>query len=1468
MDIVREFKNHLLIQKNPPSHLTIKNYLSDVRRFINWFEKTYTISFEPQQLSTDVISRFQRETQLTGHSSLPAASSLKRYLSSLRKFAAFLEESGAINNNPFLQLQQSLHQTDPFFFKEFKNYLFTEHASRLTIKNYLADLKQFIDWLGQVVDNESAVAGQAQNSNLLTSIDNYVLDQYKTRLLNEAKLSPISINRKLSSLRRYIRWLSDKGILEDILMQPEPESTKTVTQEEFPTVQMPELPLTVLQGISEKNETGQSHYSRFAPFRLMQKTTKAINLGTDLLFFGPIAQFAEAIHYSVWKKGKKTIFAPVTTILKSSSYIPTGVSVKTIIPKASSIMPPRSANLTSVLERIQQYRIGSKPETVHNFAKALYAPLKLSTQSMDWKQKVLYHIRYTRPDWYKKYHSFAFVHYLHIGILIIGTVISGALLFATWSGTGSGQKQAVLAAQDTAPPRTLSFQGRLLDNTDTPITAETPLRFALYNSPSASGAALLWQETQDIKPDQNGYFTATLGERNRLDQSLFANNPALYIGLTVGDNQELTPRQQIPTTDYAVNSQTVEGLQPITDNPDIAQNVLLALDSSGNLTIGGNGSHTFQATGSQFNISGQTILLTTNLGSNGNIKIAPDGSGIIDLEKPIQNISNYIGPSGIPGAVEVDDLLSVFATSSSQSALTVNQNSTGDIISGKSGGIDRFTFDSNGNEFINGNLVLNGDTIGTNSTVFDIGGSSVKSLSIGDNASILSLGGSSGVTSINNSLSVQGSVTANGLLTANAGITISAGQKLMLPDFSPNGIPFINGNNQMVQDAGNFSWDDANKILNVFGSLCLQDTAAACSGSTPGTIYAANTTIESADLAENYVSSQILKPGDLVVLEGQGNTEAVLESTTPYQKQLIGIISTKPGVTLNSDAKTDAQHPYLYPLALQGRVPVNVSNINGTIQAGDDITSSSIPGVAMKASSSGQIIGKALESYNDSNPNDVGQIMVFVNLSYQTFPTAITDNGNIMGASESGVLTDNTNQNADQPMESTNLLESLSNITGTIELGAMQLQTLTIQSLSVATDNITIGGETLKDYITQIVDQILEQQLNKHFAQLPQNPQIIDPVASNSAQIADQNISQSITPTPAASISAAGQTVNSENASPAATIVYNIYNSIATPSAIATPSGTPTPTITPTPTDTDTQLEASDSGTIEPDSSSTTELFDSESIDNDTYEPAASLSGQLKNASNLQANFGTFNQGLVALGPTSLTDVGVQGTISINNNLKITADAIDTIGSDLNIQPLRQGNILFMGGLVAIDTQGNLRVNGDAVFSHNVTIKGELAAGIIAPIPNNDLIINLKNKLDKTGSSLIITSASGSGVVRINQSGDLTSSGTATFNSVASSGFSIIRGAQADTSMTETVANGSAGTGVISAYETERTIITPFVTAHSLIYITPTSDTDNVTPYLARQTVEDPNSGTQGSFTVAIPTTVTKDVGFNWWIVN
>ena len=225
----------------------------------------------------------------------------------------------------------------------------------------------------------------------------------------------------------------------------------------------------------------------------------------------------------------------------------------------------------------------------------------------------------------------------------------------------------------------------------------------------------------------------------------------------------------------------------------------------------------------------------------------------------------------------------------------------------------------------------------------------------------------------------------------------------------------------------------------------------------------------------------------------------------------------------------------------------------------------------------------------------------------------------------------------------------------------------------------------------------------------------------------------------------------------------------------------------------------------------------------------------------------------MAFGPSTLSDVAIAGNLNINGSLILANNSINTLGSDLEIQPLRQGNLSIMAGLVLIDTNGNLKVSGDATFAKNVTVNDTLKAKIIAPIPDSDLAINLNKK-----SNLSIKNSSGNNTLSINHLGDIISSGSAKFANLA-----IIRGAQADDSITQTTASSSAGTAIITAHETERTIISQFVKEDSLIYLTATSDTQGLTPYVARQTAEDSSKETKGSFTIAIPYSINADIKIN-----
>ncbi len=108
------------------------------------------------------------------------------------------------------------------------------------------------------------------------------------------------------------------------------------------------------------------------------------------------------------------------------------------------------------------------------------------------------------------------------------------------------------------------------------------------------------------------------------------------------------------------------------------------------------------------------------------------------------------------------------------------------------------------------------------------------------------------------------------------------------------------------------------------------------------------------DLAERYQISGEVEPGDVLVLDPDVPFHMKKSPGIPYDAALSGVVSTRPGFILGTGG--DAS------VALVGRVPVKVTVSQGAIRAGDALTSSAVPGVAMKATRAGRIIGRALES--------------------------------------------------------------------------------------------------------------------------------------------------------------------------------------------------------------------------------------------------------------------------------------------------------------------------------------------------------------------------------------------------------------------------------------------------------------------------------------------------------------------------
>jgi hypothetical protein len=135
------------------------------------------------------------------------------------------------------------------------------------------------------------------------------------------------------------------------------------------------------------------------------------------------------------------------------------------------------------------------------------------------------------------------------------------------------------------------------------------------------------------------------------------------------------------------------------------------------------------------------------------------------------------------------------------------------------------------------------------------------------------------------------------------------------------------------------------------------------------------------DYAETFPATPDLDAGDIVMVDAENaNGYGVKKSDTAYENTLLGVISTKPGFL------TGKTSPGTQPVALAGRVPVKVNTESGEIKPGDPITSSSTPGVGMKAAEAGRVIGIALQGWNEDG---VGMITVFVNPSWWNGPASL-----------------------------------------------------------------------------------------------------------------------------------------------------------------------------------------------------------------------------------------------------------------------------------------------------------------------------------------------------------------------------------------------------------------------------------------------------------------------------------------------
>ncbi|MFZ2616386.1 MAG: hypothetical protein WA077_10370, partial [Anaerolineae bacterium] len=140
------------------------------------------------------------------------------------------------------------------------------------------------------------------------------------------------------------------------------------------------------------------------------------------------------------------------------------------------------------------------------------------------------------------------------GNVLFTLLMIGLLLWAS----SAGALPLRLLGPNVPSTNTIAYQGRLADAGGSPLTGAYSIIFRLYNA--ASGGAPLWEEQwtgQNGVQVSDGLFNVMLGSLTPIPQAVVTGNNTLWLGITVGTDDEMAPRVQLGSVPFAVQALTV-----------------------------------------------------------------------------------------------------------------------------------------------------------------------------------------------------------------------------------------------------------------------------------------------------------------------------------------------------------------------------------------------------------------------------------------------------------------------------------------------------------------------------------------------------------------------------------------------------------------------------------------------------------------------------------------------------------------------------------------------------------------------------------------------------------------------------------------------------------------------------------------------------------------------------------------------
>lgn len=159
--IIANFEEYLA-QNRKVSRKTLRNYRADLSHFTAW-----TVSnLQAQGINVSNLEQIlpyfsgQLVANYKGYhlDNQTPESTTNRRLSTLRNFSRFLQTSGIVKENS-IELVSNVKQISSWdeqvglITQEFGMFLSRQNVSKVTLKNYLSDVRQFLCWIPQETRN-------------------------------------------------------------------------------------------------------------------------------------------------------------------------------------------------------------------------------------------------------------------------------------------------------------------------------------------------------------------------------------------------------------------------------------------------------------------------------------------------------------------------------------------------------------------------------------------------------------------------------------------------------------------------------------------------------------------------------------------------------------------------------------------------------------------------------------------------------------------------------------------------------------------------------------------------------------------------------------------------------------------------------------------------------------------------------------------------------------------------------------------------------------------------------------------------------------------------------------------------------------------------------------------------------------------------------------------------------------------